>query len=73
MYHNKEHVIPHPVIAAILDAISNIFTTLKTTASCQSNSSNTTAAENYQKKVIKCNFDFRLNFALKWWPSWEQS
>ena len=45
-------------------------TTLKTTPTFQSNFPNTTAVENNQKIVINCDFDFRLNFALKWRPSW---
>ena len=49
------------------------FTTLKTTPTFQSNSPKATAVENYQKIVIICDFDFRLNFALKWWPSWTPS
>ena len=71
VYHNKKktHVISHSAISAISDVILNIFTTLKN----QSNSPNTTTVENYQKTVINCNFDFMLNFALKWRPSWTPS
>ena len=42
------------------------FTTLKSTPTFQSNSLNKTAVEYYQKIVINCDFDFRLNFSLKW-------
>ena len=49
------------------------FTTLKTIPTFQPNSPNTTAVEYYQKIVINWDFDFRLNFALKWWPSWTPS
>ena len=45
--HSNNHVIPHPVIAAILNVILNILQHWKTTITCQSNSPNTT--ENYQK------------------------
>ena len=62
VYHSKNHVIPHPVVAAILDVILNILQRWKTTITCQSNFPNTT--ENYQKIVTKCELDFRLNFAL---------
>ena len=41
VYHNKNYVIPHPVIAATLDIILNILQYWKTTT-CQSNSPNTT-------------------------------
>ena len=52
MYHNKSHVMPHPVITAILDSILNILQHWKTTTTCQSNSPNTTTVENYQQIVI---------------------
>ena len=58
VYHSKNHVIPHPVIAAILNAILNIFTTLK----------NNNNMPEYSRKLSEiatnCEFDFRLNFAL---------
>ena len=47
VYHSKHHVIPHPVIAAILNVILNILQHWKKTITCQSNSPNIT--ENYQK------------------------
>ena len=72
-FRSKNHVITHSVIAAILDVILNILQLWKPTTTCQSNSPNTTAAENYQKIIIDCNFDFGLNFALKWRPSWTPS
>ena len=68
VYHSKNHVIPRPVIATILDVA-----TLKTTTTCQSNSPNTTADENYQKIVINCDYELRLNLALNWRSSWKPS
>ena len=62
VYHSKNHMIPHLVIAAILDVILNIILRWKTTITCQSNFQNTT--EKYQKIVTNCEFDLRLNFAL---------
>ena len=73
VYHNKKRVIPHPVIAAILDVILNILQSWKTTTTSQSNSPNATTNKNYQKIVIYCDFDFRLNFTLKGRPSWTPS
>ena len=49
VYHSKTHVIPHSVIAAILDVIFNISKRRKTTTICQSNSPNKTTVGNYQK------------------------
>ena len=69
----QTHVIPHPAISSILDAILNILqcsnTTTTTTTTCQSNSKNATAVENYQKIFINCDSDFKLNLALKRRPS----
>ena len=62
VYHSKNHVISHPVIAAFLEVILNILQRWKTMMTCQSNFPNTT--ENCQKIVTNCKFDFRLNFAL---------
>ena len=66
VYQNKTHVIPYPAISAILDAILNILQRLNitTTTTSQSNSLNVTAVENYQKNVINCDFDFKLNLTL---------
>ena len=69
VYHSKNNVIPHSVIAAILDIILN-FKTQKKTIICQSNSPYTTTVENYQKWLLTV---IRLNFALKWRPSWTPS
>ena len=67
VYQNKTHVIPYPVISAILDAILNILQRLNITrtTTSQSNSPNATAVGNYQKKLISCDSDFKLNLALK--------
>ena len=66
VYQNKTHVIPYPAISAILDAILNILQHLNitTTTISQSNSLNVTAVENYQKNVVNCDFDFKLNLTL---------
>ena len=70
VFQNKTHVIPHPAISAVFDAILNILQCSNTTATCQSNSMNATAVENYQKIFINCDSDFKLNLALKRRPSW---
>ena len=55
VYHSKNHVISHPIIAAILDVILKFYNAEKTTTTtCQSNSPNTMAVENYQKIIINC-------------------
>ena len=65
VYQRKNYVIPHPVIAAILDVILNILQRWKTTITCQSTFPNTTnTTENDQKIVTNFEFDFRLKFAL---------
>ena len=74
VYQNKTHVIPYPAISAILDAILNILqllnittttttTTKAATTTSQSNYPNVTAVENYQKKVIYFDSDFKLNLS----------
>ena len=50
VYHSKNHVIPHPVIAAILNVILNILQQCKTTITCQTNSPNTT--KNFEKRLL---------------------
>ena len=56
------HVVPHPVIAAILNVILNIFTTLK------NNNNMPVKFSKYNQKLLEivtnCKFDFRLNCAL---------
>ena len=47
VYQSKKHVIPNPVIAAILNVILNILQCWKTTITYRSNSPNIT--ENYHK------------------------
>ena len=42
VYYSKNHDIPHPVIAAILNVTLNILQRCKTTITCQSNSPITT-------------------------------
>ena len=67
----KTHVIPnivHPPISAILDE-SCIFYNAET----QQHHANATTVENYQKKFINCDSDFKWDFALKWRPSWTPS
>ena len=61
VYHSKNNVIPHSVIAAILDIILN-FKTQKKTIICQSNSPYTTTVENYQKMGINCD---QVEFCFK--------
>ena len=62
MYYSKNHVILHPVIAAILNVILNYFTTLK------NNNNMPVKFSKYNRKisdiVTNCEFDFSLNFAL---------
>ena len=70
----KTHVIPQYTSYYLCHLGRHLvyFTTLKQ-KSCQSNSPIATTVENYQKKVINCDSDFKWNFALKWRPSWTPS
>ena len=54
VYHSKNHVIPHSVIADILRHHLKYFKTQKTTTICQFNSPNTTTVENYRQIVVNC-------------------
>ena len=62
VYHSKNHVIPHPVIAAILNVILVYFTRLK------NNNNMPVKFSKYNRKlseiITNCEIDFRLNFAL---------
>ena len=69
VYQNKNHVIPHPDIAAILDVILNILPRWKE-QQCAVRILQPNRCRNYQKIGINCNFNFRLNVALKRRPSW---
>ena len=63
VYHSKKSVIPHSVVAAILDFILNISKRKKTTI-YQSNSPNTITVENYRKIIINCDqVEFRFKMA----------
>ena len=70
VYYSKNHVIPHPVIAAILNVILNILQRWKTTiTSCQ--------ILQIQMKTIRYSYLlriwFQVEFCFKWRPSWTPS
>ena len=67
MYYSRNHVIPHLVIAAILNVILNLSQRWKTTLTCQSNSPNTTANIRYSYLL---RIWFQVEFCFKWRPSW---
>ena len=62
VYYSKNHVIPHPVIAAIFKRHLKCITTLK------NNNNMPVKFSKYNQKlydiVTNCEFDFRLNFTL---------
>ena len=70
VYHSKNYLVSHSVIAAILSIILNISKRRKQQQQCQSNSPNATTVENYRKIVINCD---QVEFYLKWRPSWKPS
>ena len=62
VYHSKNYVIPHSVIASISGRHLEYFKTQKKTTTCQSNSPKTTIVENYRKIVINCD---QVEFCFK--------
>ena len=69
VYHSKNHMIPHPVIASILNVILKFYTAENNNMPVQIQPA-LCCYENYQKIVIHCDVDSMLNFALTWWQSW---
>ena len=70
VYHSKNHVIPHSVIADILDIVLNISKRKKQ----QQYASNILPIQPLLKTIRKKLLTvIRLNFALKWRPSWTTS
>ena len=70
VYHSKNYVIPHSVIAAILDVILNISKRRK-----QQQYASQILQKQPLLKIIgkKLSTAIRLNLALKWRPSWTPS
>ena len=70
MYYSKKHVIPHSVIAAILDVFLSISKRRKQQQYASQILQIQPLLKIIRKTLINCD---QVNFAFKWPPSWTQS